>query len=500
MTNTTFPEQHDQTMTVEIERAGRRFSPARGAVAPPQVRVRTLHQRPEDVGLPNALCEAILGRLAWSSLRPEESDRQTLVQAYINSLNQLAEFRRDVETMVRTACVASLEFRQAKGETHVAARDTVLAAKLNEMLAQAACDWLPLRNVLDAKLVSRDVPTLRTELNTALSAAVADFTRQFFELLAKLVDRELFGLVEWLPNHCCSYHFFKRVVIQENEGASQRIVESMFDDLEPLGPIDESHYSTPPRIVGRRISEDVLGKGKHYHRIARHEHSVMNAICTSVRNSQVTMPPQVVPLIEKIPDWLYPFVQVIDGDIFRERIIERDTQVEEWVDSVEVRDEPIYGTEPGVIIGPFVLTGWGPREVGEEQSRRHKIQDAAAQQANVTTAQRRAPWLVAGAVVLSLVALLLLVRWLQGSGNLLFAILAIAAAIATVWQAAFDFATARRNPTALLAAHCATVSIACQMLLAGWLVVRWFQPVSWLTPVALGIAAVLAHVFGRRFQ
>jgi len=68
-----------------------------------------------------------------------------------------------------------------------------------------------------------------------------------------------------------------------------------------------------------------------------------------------------VPLIEKIPDWLYPFVQVIDGDIFRERIIERDTQVEEWVDSVEVRDEPICGTEPGVIIGPFVLTGWGPR-------------------------------------------------------------------------------------------------------------------------------------------
>ncbi len=499
MTNTAFPEQHDQTMTVEIERAGRRFSPARGAVAPPQVRVRTLHQRPEDVGLPNALGEAILGRLAWNSLPSEERDRQRLVQAYINSLNQLGDFRRDMEGLVRAACMASLEFRQVMGETNVNARDAVLAAKLNEMLAQAACGWMPTRNVLDAKLVSKDVVTLKTELSTAVADAVADFTRQFFELLAKLVDRELFGLVEWLPNHCCSYHFFKRVVIQENEGASQRIVESMFDDLEPLGPIDESHYLTPPRVVGRRISEDVRGKGKHYHRLARHEHSVMNAICTSIRNSQVIMPSQVVPLIEKIPDWLYPFVQVIDGDIFRERIIERDTQVEDWAD-VDVRDEPIYGAEPGVIIGPFVLTGWGPREVGEEQSRRHKIQDAALQQATEGTARRRAPWLVAGAVVLSLVALLLLVRWSQGSGNLLFAVLAIAAAIATVWQAAFDFATARRNPTALLAAHCATVSIACQMLLAGWLVVRWFQPVSWLTPVALGIAAVLAHVFGRRFQ
>jgi len=47
--------------------------------------------------------------------------------------------------MVRYACLANLKFRQAAGETDAHARDAVLSAKLDEMLAQAACDcgrWL----------------------------------------------------------------------------------------------------------------------------------------------------------------------------------------------------------------------------------------------------------------------------------------------------------------------------------------------------------------------
>ena len=68
----------------------------------------------------------------------------------------------------------------------------------------------------------------------------------------------------------------------------------------------------------------------------------MNAVCTTIGNSQVVMPPQVVSLIEQIPKWLYPFVHVIDGDIFRELIIEQDAEVEDWAE-VEVRDEPILG-------------------------------------------------------------------------------------------------------------------------------------------------------------
>jgi hypothetical protein len=102
--------------------------------------------------------------------------------------------------------------------------------------------------------------------------------------------------------------------------------------------------------------------------------------------------------------------------------------------------------------------------------------------------------------VLTLVALFLTFQSLRGAGGGLFAALATAAAIGSVWQAAFDFAIARRSPTATLAAHGLAASIGFEILLAEWLIGRLFFPMSWLTPVALGVAAFLSHAIGRRFQ
>ncbi len=490
MADAQFSEDEAQTMTLAVEWGGREFSPAPDTVSrPPRDRIRKLHARREETQLPGLLHDAIFSRLTWNTIPSDHTDRQPLVETYIASLKQLDGFRQDVQTMVRCACLANLEFRQGRGKTHVGARDAVLAKKLDEMFSRAAAHWLPMKNVLDAKVVAQPVSVLRDQLRTALSEAAADFAKQFFELLARLVDRQLFGLVEWLPNHCCNYHFFKQVVIQENEGASQRVAGMRIDDFNPRDP------EAAGRIIGRRTIHDIRGEGKHYHRFARHEHSVMNAGCTTIRISRVVVPPQVVPLLERIPEWLYPLVQMIDGDIIRERIIEQDTRVENWAD-VQVRDEPIFGWEPAVIIGPYVLTGWGPREVGQEQARRKTVEKTATAQ----TARRRAPWLVVASVAMTLVALLLLIEWLRGAGGGVFVVLATAAAIGAVWQAAFDFATARHSPTAALAAHFLAATFAFQLLLGYWLIARWFQPMSWVTPVVLVVSAVLAHAVGRRFQ
>ena len=84
----------------------------------------------------------------------------------------------------------------------------------------------------------------------------------------------------------------------------------------------------------------------HHFRFARHEHKVINAVRTSIGNSAVVIPPPVANLIKAIPTWLYPSVEVIDGDIIRERIIERDTGVEDWR-VAQVDDEPIVDWEMG---------------------------------------------------------------------------------------------------------------------------------------------------------
>ena len=493
MASTALQDDDAQIETVEFEYADRIFSPEPAEAAKPQRHdIRKLRQRPEDRQLPEFLAETLWDHLPWSKTDRDESERKPLVEAYVRSLSRLDEFRRDVENMVRAACVANLEFRQATGETNAKARDAVLEAKLDEMLEKAACDWRPIRNILDERLVSQHVSTLRSHLEVALAEDVNEFAKQFFELLAKLVERQLIGLVEWLPNHCCGYHFFKSIVIQENEGASSRVLaEKMFTRA------TRRDRETDRLIIGKRRVAEMRGQGKHFHRFARHEHKVMNAIHTTIRDSRVVMPPQVVRLVEHIPDWLYPHVQVIDGEIFRERIIERDMGVENWAD-VRIRDEPIIGCEPGVIIGPYVLTGWGPREVKQEQDRRQSVQRVASQKRLEDSAGRRAPWFIGASVALTLVALVFLVQWGRGAGGLFIAGLATVAAMGSVWQAALDVAVARRHPMAAWAAHWLTATVAFQILLAEWLVARWFHPLSWVTPVALGAAAIICHALGRR--
>ena|GEM_PF-4866959 len=60
-----------------------------------------------------------------------------------------------------------------------------------------------------------------------------------------------------------------------------------------------------------------------------------------------------------------------------------------------MRDVPIIGGDPSIVIGPFVLSGWGPREIQQEQERRQSIQDTAQQKFR----ERLAPVLVAAATV-----------------------------------------------------------------------------------------------------
>lgn len=468
--------------------------PSQAASDPPTNRIYQLREQPEEKALPDLLGEALWSLLPWSELPSDELDRQAVIEAYVGSLSQLERCQAEAKALIEACCEANLEFRQEVGETYLPARDKALKSQLSAMLSEAGDSWLPIRNILQAKLVSQPLPELRQRLHDALVTGVKEFSTEFFELLARLVDRELFGLVEWHPNHCCSYHFFKRVVIQENQGASQQVTTSYRNGR--LAEVDSDEGDT---VIGTRRTKTVRGKGQHTHRLARHEHGVMQAIRTSIGNSQVIMPPPVERLVNRVPAWLAPFVQVIDGQIFRERIIERDLKVAKWED-VEVRDEPILGWEPAVIIGPYVLTGWGPREVEQERTRRRLLQESRQSEGAVQSATYRFPALIVAATLLTLIAVTLLIQSYRGQASVVFSLLATATAIGCVWQAVYDFAIQRRYPRPFLSAHWMTGSIGLQILLAEWLVARWFGPLSWLTPVVLALGAIGCYVAGKHSE
>jgi hypothetical protein len=70
-----------------------------------------------------------------------------------------------------------------------------------------------------------------------------------------------------------------------------------------------------------------------------------------------------------------PSIRIVDGYLIGETVQLTET-CEEKLLRTTVTEEPIYGLEPAVVLGPFVLAGWGPREI-DAASRASKLQALA---------------------------------------------------------------------------------------------------------------------------
>lgn len=485
----------DTLPSLLVERDGRRFPQSWDTPrSAPVHQIEPPNDGKHDLLMAVHLRESIWTRLPWNAEPPSAEDREALVKAYNASLQTLETYRQDVDKLVRLACQANLDFRQARGDTNAKARDEALQNKLSEMLSAVSSVWRPPVSVLNAAWVGGPLPELRNVMDESLQGAVTSFCEQFVELMAQLVDREMFGLVEWHPNQCCSYHFFKQVVIQENDGFETRTSEEFgIDPDTEVTDVEDDGWRN--EVIGVRRTETVT-RGKHHYRHARHQHDVMHAVHTSINNSRVVMPPAVKTLVEAVPDWLYEHVEVIDGDIFRERVIEQNTGCEDWAD-VQVKDEPIYGCEPGVIIGPFVLTGWGPREVAAETARRQQVSKQRSVTRSRQSADFRTPLMTGIAVTISLLAMVTLVLALRSGLGMAYAVPVTLAALGAIWIAARDVATSRGVAANLRYAHFQTGFWGSLLLLAQWMLAVYFVSVSLLIPLALVLVAGVCYLLAR---
>jgi hypothetical protein len=317
-------------------------------------------------------------------------DRTALVMSYIESLNKLQSLQSDHVHLVTVTCEANLEFRQETGTTNQVNRDKSMGATLDKMVGRAKLPLKPIENILTAEIAALPVEQMQRTLSSALKKAVKQFATQVEAVFQNMAAQRLAGLIEWVGQNACRYHFFKEVVIQENHGSESSSTRT-------TRPVTDSRGRQRRQLVQKTTTTE---SGRTIHRWARHEHHVMNAIHTSLANTKVVMPPGPERIKEAIPAWLAPFVRVIDGDLIRERIIECDYHEENWsnVTTREV-DLPGYAPDPAIAIDNFILTGWGPREIAAEEQRREELHKSASDGPRSAAAHRECVlWTMASAI------------------------------------------------------------------------------------------------------
>lgn len=322
------------------------------------------------------LASQIWDRMDLTAMPADEQLRSRLFAAYTESVRKLRESRSEAMKLFY-ATVETAFFHDLGDEG---------ADFINEVLSVGRVTLTQPQSIASAEHGTLSLDELRLHLERSLRHEISRFVKEFFESLDRLVDRSAVGLVHWTGTNSVRYHFFRRSIGVTGEETTRDVgrIEPRFN----LGVGPDSQRTA--KITTRK---DVTCWLDH------HRHDTIDAIQTSIENSNVPTPPFVVALTDQIPAWLRPLVTIIDGYLVRERI-SRQEICKSTITQVEFEEELLYGHEPAVCLGPYVLTGWGPRDI---ENMEETLQVADGQS---TAARSRMFWITASVAATSLAWLL----------------------------------------------------------------------------------------------
>lgn len=332
------------------------------------------------------LLSALLTTLSFENECDAVKDQQSLYRLYVDSLAELESRREEILQLVNTMKSTSVEF-DFPSEVIEEARDAcdrMLASEFEVKLEKVA-------NISSATLASLPVDELRERFRAALRSSAERLISQLISGFDNLVDRKVVGLAHWPSGNAVKYTFFTRRVYCEDLG-SRRTRGRVKRRAASEAPEDFRRWK---RVSKRISSTNCICSAEH------HTHEAINAYYTSIENTRVVMPAGVEALVEAVPAWMKPSIRIIDGYLVGERIHSVETCREQVVRE-ETIEEPLHGHEPAVLLGPYVLAGWGPREIEETLALRREAEEGRKLEEN------RRFWVASAVAVQVLTALSLI--------------------------------------------------------------------------------------------
>lgn len=203
---------------------------------------------------------------------------------------------------------------------------------------------------LEAKLICQDGVAIQQAALEHIKESIEEVVERMIANLDGLVGLGVCGMITRYPEQTCEYFY------------AYRRLEVTINDPE-FGPF----YIDQLGKVPTRIAKNRTVSGTTKLTTCFHQHHVIHAIECRPDDAFIHVPAFHHKIIESIPEWLQPHLALVEGTLISAQQFEIEAEEREF-SSTEV--VPHYHNDPALVLGQFVLTGWGPREIQEELRQR----------------------------------------------------------------------------------------------------------------------------------
>lgn len=185
---------------------------------------------------------------------------------------------------------------------------------------------------------------------------VTDFVNKMIMNLDCLLNNCVCGIISRHPNQVCEYFYgYRKLVIETDSPLASRSTLWM--------------HETERRKVSAGILSVTTNAVSQF-TVCFERHHLIHVIETEPEAGLVHVPRFQKQVIESIPAWLRPSVRLIEGTMIGRQLIEHDhapEKISHQAEEAYLEDLEIdFRFDPAVILGQFVLTGWGPSEIAED--------------------------------------------------------------------------------------------------------------------------------------
>lgn len=284
----------------------------------------------------------------------QATSRDTIAQATVHCSELLRQRQDEIRKFVRTLCYHVVQI-QVSGELQPQARADAMDAARRPLLTALDHVLIPLQPVLTSESFAQPLAVVQTSVLKLLQEASHTLTQQLFVSLHMLVELNVVGIIHWNEERVCKLNFFRHTIEQDQ--------------------IESRKTTTVRRTERNTLAREEWEQLRVRHRyfVERHEHHVINAEARELGQICHPIPRQHDELIDRIPEWLHPHLRVLEGTLLLEQIVERQIREDQWQSEPILRStQETYVLDPAILLGHFVLTGWGQRDVDREIHRRRR--------------------------------------------------------------------------------------------------------------------------------